>query len=110
MVPGGPRTRRTREPMTNKAESLTKYELRIAVLSARGCTNHEMAEQCFVSVNTVKTHVARILRKLEAHNKVQAIAILMMDEDFRALVDSEVDLTDVSAIRPGRIPAVAGVA
>lgn len=51
---------------------LTKSELRVAVLAARGNSNREMAEQLGVSVNTVKTHVRRLLERFGAQNKAHA--------------------------------------
>lgn len=67
---------------------LTKSELRVAVLAARGCSNREMADQLCVSINTIKTHVRRLLERSGAHNKAHVVAVLMMDEQFRALVTS----------------------
>jgi DNA-binding NarL/FixJ family response regulator len=40
-----------------------------------GLTNAAIAKQLYVSVSTVKTHVSSILRKLDANNRVQALAI-----------------------------------
>lgn len=67
---------------------LTKSELRVAVLAVRGCSNREMADQLCVSINTIKTHVRRLLERFGAHNKAHVVAVLMMDEQFRELVTS----------------------
>ena len=40
-----------------------------------GLTNAAIATQLYVSVSTVKTHVSSILRKLDANNRVQALAV-----------------------------------
>lgn len=69
---------------------LTKSELRVAVLAARGCSNREMADHLCVSVNTIKTHIRRLLERFGAHNKAHVVAVLMMDADFRELVTSTV--------------------
>ena len=37
-------------------------------------TNAELAERCFVSVNTIKTHMAHIYQKLAVPNRNEAIA------------------------------------
>lgn len=42
---------------------------------ARGLTNEELSESLFISENTVKTHVKRILLKLGARDRVQAVVM-----------------------------------
>ncbi|MET1019782.1 MAG: LuxR C-terminal-related transcriptional regulator [Microterricola sp.] len=54
-------------------EPLTSRELEILSYLPSRFTNTELAEQCFISVNTVKTHVAHIYRKLDAPNRNAAI-------------------------------------
>ena len=43
------------------------------LLVARGLTNAEIAESAYVSMATVKTHLAAILRKLELRSRVQVV-------------------------------------
>jgi DNA-binding NarL/FixJ family response regulator len=52
-------------------------ELRIATLLVEGRSNREIAEVLVVSPETVKTHVARILRKLGASNRVEAVSHIL---------------------------------
>jgi DNA-binding NarL/FixJ family response regulator len=41
----------------------------------KGLTNEELAETLFISENTVKTHVKRVLAKLGARDRVQAVVM-----------------------------------
>ena len=52
---------------------LTPREQEILRLLARGLTNTEIAAALFVSDTTVKTHVGRVLAKLEVRDRVQAV-------------------------------------
>jgi len=54
---------------------ITKRELEILELIARGMSNREIAEKLFVSENTVKTHSSRLLDKLSAKRRTQAVQI-----------------------------------
>ncbi len=55
--------------------SITKRELEILELIAQGMSNREIAEKLFVSENTVKTHTSRLLDKLSAKRRTQAVQI-----------------------------------
>jgi DNA-binding CsgD family transcriptional regulator len=54
---------------------ITKRELEILELIARGMSNREIADKLFVSENTVKTHSSRLLDKLSAKRRTQAVQI-----------------------------------
>ena len=54
---------------------LSAREIDVLYSINHGLTNAAIATQLYVSVSTVKTHVSSILRKLDANNRVQALAV-----------------------------------
>ncbi|MFE9452407.1 response regulator [Streptomyces sp. NPDC006739] len=68
--------RRTRA--RERLAALNDRESEIAVAVGRGLPNAQIAAELFLSVATVKTHVSRILAKLDLNNRVQ-IALLAYD-------------------------------
>jgi LuxR family maltose regulon positive regulatory protein len=70
--------KRAREAMSpslgnDLPDPLTRRELELLSYLPNRLTHAELAEQCFVSVNTIKTHMARIYRKLDVANRNDAI-------------------------------------
>jgi DNA-binding NarL/FixJ family response regulator len=65
-------------------------ELRVRTLSARereilgllvnGHSNRRIAEECFLSLNTVRTHVQNVLVKLGVHSKLEAVAFALENQ------------------------------
>lgn len=52
-------------------EPLTEREEEVLLAVARGRTNAELAQELFISLSTVKTHLASLMRKLDARNRVE---------------------------------------
>jgi DNA-binding NarL/FixJ family response regulator len=55
------------------APVLTARELEVLKLVARGMSNREVADQLYISENTVKNHVRNILEKLHLHSRMEAV-------------------------------------
>ncbi|WP_160723909.1 response regulator [Bacillus sp. USDA818B3_A] len=54
-------------------EDLTSRELEILLLMAEGKANQDIADELFIALKTVKTHVSNILSKLNVQDRTQAV-------------------------------------
>lgn len=61
---------------------LTKRELEVLQLMAKGYRNVDIAKNLFLSVSTIKSHVSSLLAKMDVQNRVQAIK---KAKDFRII-------------------------
>ncbi|MCC5890272.1 MAG: response regulator transcription factor [Alkalibacterium sp.] len=62
-------------------ERLTSRENEVVQLISRGYTNQEIADELFITLKTVKTHVSNILSKLEVEDRTQ-VAIYAFRHDL----------------------------
>jgi DNA-binding NarL/FixJ family response regulator len=67
--------RPTREETAKQLEDLTDREVEVLVLIARGQSNSEIAGTLEIGETTVKTHVGRILTKLNLRDRAQAVVV-----------------------------------
>jgi DNA-binding NarL/FixJ family response regulator len=58
-------------PPTQPIEPLTEREEEVLLTVARGRTNAEIADELHITLSTVKTHVAALMNKLGARNRVE---------------------------------------
>ncbi|WP_251212671.1 response regulator transcription factor [Adlercreutzia murintestinalis] len=56
-----------------RVDDLTDREREILVLVARGLSNDQIGQELFISPATVKTHIARIMGKTDAHDRAQLV-------------------------------------
>ncbi|MDN5559922.1 MAG: response regulator transcription factor, partial [Ruaniaceae bacterium] len=56
-------------------EALTEREREVLALIGEGLNNAEISERLFLSESTVKTHVGRVLFKLELRDRIHAVIL-----------------------------------
>jgi len=61
----------TREPPAPPIEALTAREEEVLLTVARGRTNAEIADELYMSLSTVKTHLGSVMSKIGARNRVE---------------------------------------
>jgi DNA-binding NarL/FixJ family response regulator len=59
------------QPLAQPREPLTSREEEVLIPVAHRWTNHEIADELHISLSTVKTHLASLMRKLNARNRVE---------------------------------------
>jgi DNA-binding NarL/FixJ family response regulator len=66
-------TTRPYDAEPQRPSELTEREFEVLVLMARGATNSEIAAELHLGETTVKTHVSRVLMKLDLRDRTQAV-------------------------------------
>ena len=64
---------RSRPTPPEPVEPLTAREEQVLLAAARGRTNSEIGDELSISLSTVKTHIAALMRKLNARNRVEIV-------------------------------------
>ncbi|WP_428910959.1 response regulator [Niallia sp. Krafla_26] len=72
-VTGKMMSRMRRKNQHELHEELTGREMEILLLMTQGKSNQEIADELFISLKTVKTHVSNILSKLQVQDRTQAV-------------------------------------
>jgi RNA polymerase sigma factor (sigma-70 family) len=87
-------------PVLNR---LSPREREVLGLLAKGWSNRRIAEECFLSLHTVRTHVQNILEKLEVHSKLEAASLALeqgwtsASEDLEAVATGHLEGTQLVA-------------
>ncbi|WP_053716636.1 response regulator [Saccharothrix sp. NRRL B-16348] len=64
---------RTPTPRTIRLDGITEREQEVLLLIARGFSNAEIMDELYLSAGTVKTHIGRLLHKLQARDRAQLV-------------------------------------
>ena len=64
---------------TENLDQLTKREIQLLRWMAEGYSNKAIAEQLFISENTVKYHIRNIFQKLEVQNRTEAVTYALRE-------------------------------
>jgi DNA-binding NarL/FixJ family response regulator len=72
--------KRAEEKQQFPAPRLTDRELEVLKLVAQGMSNREIAEDLYISENTVKNHVRNILEKLHLHSRMEAVVYAVREK------------------------------
>ena len=75
-------SRRHEERMHMPGPRLTKRELEVLKLVAKGMNNRDIGQTLFISENTVKNHVRNILEKLHLHSRMEAVVYAVREKLF----------------------------
>lgn len=94
----------TRATNAKKGDPLSRREEQVLRLIAAGLTNAELGRQLFLSENTVRIYVRRVLAKLGARNRTQAVVVGVAMGHI-PLPAGSVPVVE-ALVRPVEVPAV----
>ena len=77
------------DPLPQPVEPLTEREEQVLAAVARGLSNSEIASELYITLSTVKTHVASLMTKLDARNRVEIAIWAHQTGRTRARSDGE---------------------
>jgi DNA-binding NarL/FixJ family response regulator len=102
----GPRRSRSHPDRTwpGCEDRLSERESQVLVLCAEGLTNREIAEALYLSPETIKSHLARIYRRLDLANRTEAARYVQRSGAFARFQPAETALTGSGEIdqRPAK--------
>ena len=73
------------EPPNDPNQELTERQVEILHLMALGWSNKEIGHKLMVSENTIKYHLKKILQKMNAQNRTEAVAMAVNDGLFESV-------------------------
>jgi DNA-binding NarL/FixJ family response regulator len=62
--------------------ALTKRQLGVLALLCQGCSNREIADQLFLTENTVKSHMMTLFQKMEVKNRTECVLMAQQNHLF----------------------------
>ncbi|HEU5264823.1 MAG TPA: response regulator transcription factor [Gaiellaceae bacterium] len=71
------RRRRVQDEALSKLDRLTRREREILALLAKGADNQSIAQELVISPETARTHIQKVLGKLDVHSRLEAAAYVM---------------------------------
>jgi DNA-binding CsgD family transcriptional regulator len=74
---------RSESPATEARRTITRRELEVLALIAHGYSTGEIARALWITDDTVKTHVRRLMRRLGARTRAHAVAIAFREGLWR---------------------------
>lgn len=88
------RRRRQQDDALSKLDRLTRREREILAMLAQGADNQSIAQDLVISPETARTHIQKVLGKLDVHSRLEAAAFVMRNNILE-------ELTGVPAPRAG---------